>query len=154
MKKVLVLMALLALTTCAAGCGKIHYPELSDDAIAFTMGTFEDSEHDDSLFGTIEYNGRIYIPYGTTNLAYSQKSIDECIGYLIMDENSTSVPDSDNKNVRIYTVSDDPDNNYLLEFDETITLMNQPVFYRALDTKGKDITTPKFIDSLEYKFWE
>lgn len=152
MKKEIVGLAML-LSICLAGCGKIAYPVLPDDPIAFTMGEFVDNEHDDALFGTIEYNGRTYIPYGTTNSSYDQKSIDKCIGYLIMDDNSTAVSDSDNKNTRIYTVSEDSDNNFLMEYDETIELMNQPSFYRALDTKGIDIKIPKFIDASGYEFW-
>ena len=32
--------------------------------------------------------------------------------------------------------------------------MNQPSFYRAIDTKNKDINIPKFIDSLDYNYWK
>lgn len=33
------------------------------------------------------------------------------------------------------------------------TLMNQPDFFRAVDTKGKKIDTPNYIDSLNYNYW-
>lgn len=42
--------------------------------------------------------------------------------------------------------------NYLGRF-ETEGIMNQPDFFRAIDTVGKDITTPAYIDDLGYKYW-
>ena len=74
-----------------SGCGRINCPALPDEAIAFEMGTFEDIEQDDNTFGTIEYNGRTYIGYGTVNNSYKLKSIGDCLGYIIQDENSGSV---------------------------------------------------------------
>jgi hypothetical protein len=41
-----------------------------------------------------------------------------------------------------------------MDFDDTIKLMNQPTFFRALDTKGVEIDIPSCIDSLGYEFWE
>ncbi len=76
------------------------------EAIAFELGTFEDTENDEALFGAIEYDGRFYIGYGTINNKYGKKNIDNCIGYVIQDENSTSVPDPDYKNERIYTLKE------------------------------------------------
>ncbi len=32
--------------------------------------------------------------------------------------------------------------------------MNQPDFYRAIDTKNKKINTPNYIESLEYNYWK
>jgi len=32
--------------------------------------------------------------------------------------------------------------------------MSQPMFYRAVDTKGKDVYTPDYIDSLDYEYWK
>lgn len=33
------------------------------------------------------------------------------------------------------------------------SFMDQPSFFRALDTKDKQIATPKFIESLDYNIW-
>ena len=33
------------------------------------------------------------------------------------------------------------------------SLMNQPDFYRALDTKDKNIEIPNFIDKEDYEYW-
>ncbi|MBR6232915.1 MAG: hypothetical protein IKQ98_03750, partial [Erysipelotrichaceae bacterium] len=67
---------------------------------------------------------------------------------------SSSVIDPDNTNRRIYTLSGDSEQNFLMDFDDTIKLMNQPTFFRALDTKGVEIDIPSCIDSLGYEFWE
>jgi hypothetical protein len=40
-----------------------------------------------------------------------------------------------------------------MDFDDSIKLMNQPTFYRAIDTEGRIIDTPTYIDSLGYEFW-
>ena len=32
--------------------------------------------------------------------------------------------------------------------------MDQPIFYRAMDTRGQAIDTPRFIQSLEYAYWD
>lgn len=155
MRKKLLLMGLL-LTLCTVGCGKKEYPELPDNPIAFTMGEFEDPEHDQEVFLTIEYNGRTYIPYGTPkNFSFGTKSLDKCIGYIVLDENVTNMPDPDCKSEKVYTVSGDEDNNFLMEYDDTYEWMTPPpIFYRAIDTKGKDITIPKFIDAGGHEFWE
>lgn len=118
------------------------------------MGDFKDKEHDDGDYGTIEYNGRIYIGYGTINNSFKQENIDKCIGYIIQDENSSSVVDKNNKDRRIYTLTGDNDNNFLMDYYTGDTEMNQPCFFRAIDTKGKDIEIPKCIDDLGYEFWE
>ena len=135
------------------GCMGKTLPDMPSDAIEFNMGTFHDTEHDDALFGSIEYNGRTYIPYGTSNNKYEKSDIESCIGYIIQNANSSTVIDPNNTNRRIYTLSVDPEHNYLMDFDDSIKLMNQPTFYRAIDTNGKKIDTPIFIDSLGYEFW-
>lgn len=136
------------------GCGQENYPDLTDNAIAFEMGTFEDKENDDDSYGTIEYNGRIYIGYGTINNSFKHENIDKCIGYIIEDENSSSVGNKNNKDRRIYTLIGDKNNDFLMDYYTGDSLMNQPDFFRAIDTKGKNIEIPKYIDELGYEFWK
>ena len=136
-----------------SGCAKKPLPDLPGDAVTFEMGTFIDHEHDDAVFGTIEYNGRTYLPYGTINNKYRQSCVESCIGYIIQDGNSSSVTDLNNRDRRIYTLSEDPEHNFLMDFDASVKLMNQPSFFRAIDTNGRDIKIPDYIDSLGYEFW-
>ncbi len=145
-----------AVAICLAvpsGCGRKRLPDLPGDAVAFEAGTFIDSEHDDDAFCTIEYNGRTYIAYGTINNKFKYGFIDSCAGYIIQDENISSVPDPDDTDRRIYTLSADPDHNFLMDYDDSVKLMNQPGFFRAIDTKGKETDIPDFIDPFYYDFW-
>ena len=137
-----------------SNCGKNSYPALPDNAMAFEMGTFEDAAHDSALFGTLEYDGRTYIGFGTVNNKFRHTAVDRCIGYVVMDENSSSNPDPNDTNTRIYTLSGDTDHNFLMDYNETAGPMNQPNFWRALDTRGEDIEIPKYIDDLGYEYWK
>ena len=144
----------IVLVLTLSGCGRSNYPELPDNAIAFEMGTLEDTEHDAALFGTLEYNGRIYIGYGTINNAFKNSDVNQCIGYVVMDENSTSNPDPNDMSIRIYTLYGDDDHKFLMEHDSASGLMNQPSIWRAIDTRGKGIDIPNYIDALEYDYWK
>ena len=148
MKKVLFLLITCLLLT---GCG-MKYPDLPENPIAFEAGNY--TYNDDEGYMTIEYNGRTYRPYGTQKGIMQTSDIDKCIGYIIQDENISSVVDLTNKDTRIYTLTDDKDNNYLLEYYVASELMNNPTFWRATDTRGKKIHTPKIIDSLGYDYWK
>lgn len=152
-KKLAVIAVLIICLTALSGCTKKSLPDLPSDAVAFQMGTFIDEAHDDASFATIEYNGRIYIPYGTTNNKYGRNCVEACVGYIIQDEHSSSVTDLDNMDRRIYTLSGDSNHNFLMDFDDTVKLMNQPTFFRAIDTIGKEIEIPDCIDPLGYEFW-
>ena len=155
MRKKLLVIGLI-LTLCIVGCSRVEYPDLPDDAIAFTAGSFTDYEHDEESFAAIEYNGRTYIAFaGPKNFLFSIKKLDKCIGYIVQDENITNMPNPNNKNDKVYTINDDPDNNFLMEYDDTEVFMAPPpIFYRAIDTQGKDIYIPKFMDPLGHEFWE
>ena len=148
-----VLCVIMICFTVLSGCMKKSLPDLPSNAAAFEMGTFIDNEHDNASYGTIEYNGRIYIMYGTISNAYRQSFINSCIGYIIQDEHSSSAIDLNNTNRRIYILSEDPECNFLMDYDDSVKLMNQPVFFRAIDTNGKDIEIPNYIEPFGYEFW-
>ena len=142
-------IAVLAVSaSLMTGCGAISYPEMTDDAITFEMGTFKNPENDKDLFGTLEYNGRTYIAFGTVNNSFNDTYIDKCIGYIVNDE------DPQDKNRRVYTLAGDADQNFLIDYDNTVKLMYQPDFWRAIDTKGKEIDIPGYIDDLGYDYWK
>ena len=152
-KKLVGAFLLLVLITVLTGCG-MKYPELEQYAVGFQVGSYIDQNDDEAEYLTIEYNGRTYMPYGTLKGMLKEKEIDKCIGYVIQDENSSSVVDKNDKDTRIYTLTSDKDNNFLMEYYIGSDLMNQPSFYRAIDTKNKNIDIPKFIDDLGYNYWK
>lgn len=151
-KRILHFLLIEVLVFSLTGCG-MKYPNLEKDAIVFQTSSYIDEEYDAGYL-TIEYNGRIYMPYGTIKRFLKEKDLDKCIGYIIQDENSSSIVDKDNKDTRIYTLTDDKENNFLMEYYIGTNLMNQPIFYRAIDTKRKDINIPRFINSLDYNYWK
>ena len=153
MKRNILILTVIALMLCLTACGNRIYPDLPEDPISFEMGVYLDPDDpDDAGYGTLEYEGRTYIVYGTLGKTLHKKDIDQCIGYIVMDENSSSVTDPDDKNTRVYTLADDPEHNYLMEYDSIF--MNIPSFWRAMDTQGKNIADPAYIDSLKYFYWE
>lgn len=115
---------------------RTNYPELKENAISFIMGEYK-SDIDDTLYGSLNYNDRIYIPYGTLKGQIKTKDIKNCIGYIIQDENSSSTTNLNDKDTRVYTLANDKDENFLMVYYIGESLMNQPDFYRALDTKIK-----------------
>lgn len=147
MKRKAGILVAVILVLVLVGCGQIKYPELPNDAIAFKMGEYIDKNDDDAAYATIEYEGRTYMPYGTLGKTLHEKNIDACVGYLVQDGEK----DTD---LRVYTLVDDIEHNYLMDYYVAVDLMNQPGFWRAVDTKGKEINTPEFIDSLEYSYWK
>ena len=129
------------------------YPDLPEKPIAFLTTEFVDT-NDDAGYLVIEYNGRKYLPYGTIKRSIKENDIDQCIGYIIQDEKTSSMPDENNTDTRIYTLTEDKENNFLMQYYIGTHLMNQPDFWRADDTKEKNIVIPNYIDSLDYHYWK
>lgn len=89
----------------------------------------------------IEFNGRQYAYFGTIKSKITDNSVKACIGYL-----------NDDKNDRLFLLSEEMDDNYIM-VKNTKGIMEQPGFYRAVDTRNKDIYTPEYIESLGYEYW-
>lgn len=135
-----------ALLPVLAGCGKRIDYELPEKPMEFHTGTFVNPADPDDSYLSIQYNGRTYIGYGTLNGSIDGTDVGKCLGYIIQDGTIM-------KKVRVFPLNADPDANYLVRIF-TDTFMNQPFFFRALDTKGKTIDTPPYIDKLDYHYWE
>lgn len=131
--------------------------ELPENPIAFESydmdNPYYDAEDDDGdegyvAFAAIEYNNRTYIPYGSLDgMIFPVMEYEECIGYLVDEE------DPDDMDFRVYPLKDDPEHNFLA----TVLVsgfMEQPFYYRAIDTNEKDIEVPEYIDSYEYDYWK
>ncbi len=100
-------------------------------------------EKDDGDKGQViyEYNGRSYSPYGTLGSRLTDGTVRDCLGYI-----------GNDKNTRIYSLSEDPYDNYLMIVNVD-GIMEQPSFVRAIDTKDKSVFTPEYITSLSYEEW-
>ena len=135
-----------ALLFLAAGCGSRIDDALPESPIEFHTGTFVNPADSDDTYQSIEYNGRTYIGYGTLKNAIDGNDVGKCLGYIVQDGVVM-------KDVRLLLLNDDPDANYLVQIF-TDGFMNQPFFFRALDTKEKVIGIPPYIESLDYTYWK
>ena len=129
-----------------AGCGRQIDFELPKDPVEFHTGTFVNPADPDDACLSIEYNGRTYIWYGTLKHKIDGDDVGKCLGYIVQD--GVIMKDS-----RIFLLNADPDANYLVRFSIG-GMMDQPDFFRALDSKGKTIGTPPYIESLGHSYWE
>ena len=129
-----------------AGCGQRIDFELPEKPIEFHTGTFVNPADPDDTYMSIEYNGRTYIGYGTLKSRIDGDDVGKCLGYIVQD--GMIMKDS-----RIFLLNADPDANYLVRFSIG-GFMEQPDFFRALDSRGKAIVTPECIESLGYPYWE
>ena len=129
-----------------AGCGKTINRALPEQPVEFHTGTFVNPSNAEDSFRSIEYNKRIYIPFGALNGSLNDKDVGECLGYIVQDGVKM-------KDVIVCLLSDDPESNYLILYD-TVGFMESPFFYRAVDTVNKEIKIPSFISDLDYEFWK
>lgn len=145
--KTAVLSIAAALLTILPGCGKRIDMDLPANPIEFRTGTFVNPADPDDDYQSIEYNGRTYIGYGTLRGSIDGDDVGKCLGYI--------VHGAVMKEVRVFLLNADPDANYLVQIF-TDGFMNQPFFFRAIDTRGKEIATPRYIERLSpgYSYWE
>lgn len=139
---VLLIPAVFMVCGCQRGSYGINY-DLPDDPQAFVMESYVNPSDKDDGYETLVYNGRRFIPYGTISRSLKGEDVGVCLGYIVQDG-------AGDKGARIYllTATDD----YLAEIFINGG-MQQPVFFRAEDTIGKDTDTPSYIHSLDYKIW-
>ena len=139
-----VILFVLALVTMGGCAGKIE-ARLPDNPLEFNTSEYANPSDEEDTYLSIEYKGRTYVPFGIVSGSFGSNDIGECLGYVVQDGEKL-------EDVRVCTLASDTDENYLVEI-ATEGFMDQPMVYRALDTAGKDIGTPSFVDSLDYDIW-
>lgn len=146
MKKQIALLALLAALLLLSGCGpRIDY-SLPENPTEFVTEDYVNPDDPEDGYRAIVYKGRTYIPYGTLMGALRGQDVGKCLGYLVQEG-------QEDENSRVFLLSDDPETNFLALL-EVEGVMSQPTFYRAVDTAGRAVAVPKFIDDLGYEFWK
>lgn len=138
MKRTIFIFAAALSLILLSGCNKIDY-SLPDNPTAFTYNDETDSE----LAG-FEYNGRDYVFFGSIKGGILSNEVGECVGY-IYDENN---PEDKNNRVMKLTATDD----FLMCYYVS-GIMEPAVFYRAADTRDKDIEIPEYIIDNGYRYW-
>ena len=127
------------------GCGRRIDYELPENPIEFHTGTFLNPADPDDTYQSSEYNGRTYIGYGTLKGSIDGDDVGQCLGYVVQD--GVKLDD-----MRVFLLNSDPDANYLVQLVSG-GMMDQPVFFRALDTRGREIDIPRYVESLDYPCW-
>ena len=103
--------------------------------------SFEVIDVDSSSLNRIEADGRSYMPYGSLKGELKRINITACLGYL-----------GNDRNLRVYTLHDDPYDNYLLVVN--VDKMNEtPDIWRDTSTYGEDIYTPPIVEPAGYEEW-
>lgn len=142
----LLLAAVLCLVT---GCSRFDY-SLPDDPVAFHNGTFVNPADQNDTYYSVTYHGRIYIPYGKLQKGgMNPDELGRCLGYQVQDG-------SEDKNMRFFALAGDENTDFLMR-KYIGGFMDQPDFFRAVDTKYQDITVPACIapdeDDLFWTDW-
>ena len=146
MKKTIPLLLILLLAAALAGCGGRLDPALPEDATAFECFDYVNPQDPEDGYLALEYQGRTYLPYGTLGTRLRSADLGSCLGYPVQEGQAQT-------DVRLCLLAADPQANFLAElFPKAV--MQQPVFYRALDSAGKPIEIPAYIESLDYSIWE
>ncbi len=124
------------------GCGNSVNYDIPDDATAISdrnENTYLNPNDSEDSYSYVEINGVTYIPYGTQGKTITNKEVGSCIAYSKTDSNERFYEVNGNNDfIASYTV-----NSEMEQFD----------FWRSVDTIGKEIDVPDFIDNLGYEIW-
>lgn len=139
--KILSVSAALLCASVLSGCSVFNMfdktPDLPGNPTVFEM---KESDSDDMM--TITYNGKAYMPFGILGkTVHYPDTLRDCLGYI-----------GDDKNNRVYTLFQDPYDNYLL-IRNVSGFMDQPQIWRKCETRKQDIFTPDYIEPLDYEEW-
>ena len=146
MKTKLALLLLLALLAVLAGCGRGLAPELPEQPTEFVLEDYVNPSDPEDGYAVFPYKGRTYACYGTISRSLRAEDLGPCLGYTVQE----GVKQTD---LRVCLLAADPEANYLVRIPVG-GFMDQPDFFRALDTAGKEIDTPDYIQSLDYDIWK
>ena len=139
--KILSVSAALLCASVLSGCSVFNMfdktPDLPGNPTVFEM---KKSDSDDMM--TITYDGKAYMPFGILGkTVHYPDTLRDCLGYI-----------GDDKNNRVYTLCQDPYDNYLL-IRNVSGFMDQPQIWRKCETRKQDIFTPDYIEPLDYEEW-
>ena len=138
---------LLAAAACMVTACQNADDALPENPVIFQNETFINPADQNDTYYAVRYQDRIYIPYGKpAEGGVDADAIGSCLGYQMQD----GVED---QNMRFYTLAGDEDTVFLMR-KYVGGIMDQPVFFRAVDTKAKDIAVPAYIEpDHDEPFW-
>ena len=137
----------LLLTACgeSASSGSKYDFTMPDSPTEFVTTLVTDENDESKQYAAVEFDGKIYVSYGTLTEDLDQSEIGSRLGYLVQD--GVKLED-----IGLFPLTSDPDQNYILSMDKQGIMQNK-TFFRNSETKGKEISTPSFIKSSGYDYW-
>lgn len=136
-------IGIVSLMLCACNKGKwvVDYPE---NPLRIETHIFYDPNDIEDGYMAFDYNGRTYIMYAHLKGTLRKEEMGQCIGCTLQDGRE------DQWIIRLNAFEDD--DIMLLYYPDGF--MEPMIFYRAVDTKGKDLDIPKYIDpNPDWRFW-
>lgn len=149
MKKILPALLLLLMAGLLAGCTIGINDDLPEQPVEFVMGNYVNPNDKEDSYGSVEYKGRIYVPCGTLRGTLRGKDVGACLGYLVRESDGK---DEKVEDIRFFLLTGDSAEDLLVCLDKR-RFMDQPVFFRAVDTAGKKIDYPKYIKPSDDLIW-
>ena len=150
MKRIYIAAAVTAFALLLSGCGKNAASNLDfsmpDSPKEFVVTTFTDPNDESVNYAALEFDGKTYVKYGTLSGEIDKKDVGSCLGYLVEDGHQI-------QELRVFDLASDPEQNYLLTMDSQ-GIMENPSFFRNIETVGEDIETPSFIEDADYALWK
>ncbi|MBO6060868.1 MAG: hypothetical protein J6P98_01945 [Clostridia bacterium] len=142
MRRTFFLIAALALTlSFFVGCTGEKYP-LGEGAAAVEREEY--ALPDGSTAYLLRINGREYLYYGRLNGTVRASDTGKVLGYV----RNEQFPEDDGDRIVELTGAGDIIMTYYVK-----GIMEQPEFLRALDTVGRDIVIPGFVEPYEEQAW-
>ena len=142
-RRIVVIAGLLACVLILSGCKRIDY-SLPENPQVFTQRSYSYNDETCGELAGFEYNGREYVFFGSIKGGILSDEVGECVGYIYSETN----PEDKNDRVMKLTATDD----FLMVYYVS-GIMEPAVFYRAADTRDKDIEIPEYIIDNGYRYW-
>ena len=128
------------------GCANSLRVEQPKTPLLFDTYDFTDPDNSEDGYRAFDYMGRTYIPYAELKNRITRGEVGDCIGFVVQDgeEHGEWV-------VRLKAFESED----VLMIYYPMGLMDPPHFYRAIDTKGKELALPAYMDTegFGYDYW-
>lgn len=147
MKRNSLLCVCALLTAGLCGCDNslsLSYPE---EPIQFVTYSFKNPADPDDGYEAFDFQNRTYIPYSSNGRSVMADEAEVCLGCIVQDG---EVREGDWV-VRLTAFKDNDD--FLMLYSPNGG-MQPEIFFRAIDTKEKQIQLPEYISSDCYKYWK
>lgn len=123
---------------------KLTYPE---NPIKFTTYSFYNPDNPDDGYEAFDFQNRTYIPYSSNGSSIMADEAEACLGGIVQEGKDLD----DTWVVRLSAFKDNDD--FLMIYCPKGG-MQPEIFYRAIDSKEKQITLPEYISSDCYEYWK